>query len=114
MPKIYVARKPQRKALLVPTGGAGSAFILGKQIDNSELDELVKAVLEKKGINEKEATLLAEKGEAEYEERQKVQEAKGYLRKLMGYKEEGWKLFPTGFRRWQPASYRPIRVKGGR
>lgn len=89
------------------TRGNPSLIFPLAQTDNSELDELVKATLEKQG-RLGEVNKLMEQAELDYENRIKVAEARQELRRLMGMRGEGMKLMQRGFRKWQQVSYRPI------
>jgi len=85
-----------------------------RQIDSSQLDEQIRAQLQKVGIT-KEADVQAviDKAEQDYEYRVKLEETKKELRRLMALRAEGKKLMQVGFRKWREVNYRQVPVKGG-
>lgn len=113
MPDIWIARRPQRKALMLPLGATKQnpniIFPLYKT-DQGELDELVRALLEKSGRTG-EVDRIIEQAELDYEARIKIAEARQELRRLMSLRREGHKLMQVGFRKWKSAFYRPINKK---
>ena len=115
MPNIYVARRVKRKALYLPMSqnkADPSLIFLLHKTDRDELDELVRASLQKQGVtNESAVQAIIDKAEAGSEMRIKVEEARKELRKLMALRGNGNKLMQTGFRKWKPAFYRPIKGK---
>jgi len=85
-----------------------------RQIDSSQLDEQIRAQLQKVGIT-KEADVQAviAKAEEDYEYRVKLEETKKELRRLMDLRAKGKKLMSVGFRKWREVNYRQIPTKGG-
>ena len=125
MSKLLIARKKQRAGLYLPMGGTlenpALLFFLPekgvekeRQIDSNQLDEQIRAQLQKVGIT-KEADVQAviAKAEEDYEYRVKLEETKKELRRLMALRAEGKKLMQRGWRKWKEVSYRPIQYKGG-
>lgn len=113
MANIFVARRALRRALYLPQGMSKSnpsmIFPLD-YTDRSELDELVRAQLEKLGITkESEVQAVVDKAETDSEMRIKVAEVRKELRRLMALRSEGAKLMQSGFRKWKQAFYRPIK-----
>lgn len=110
MPDIWIARRPQRQALMLPLGGTKqnpNTIIPLYRTERSELDELVRALLEKQGRTG-EVDKIIEQAELDYENRVKVDEARKELRRLMAIRASGGKLMQQGFRKWKQAFYRPI------
>ena len=105
MSKIWIARRPQRKGLLVPTAGTKidpSLIVPLEGTDQSELDELVRAELEKQGVTkESDVQAIVQKAEEDYEKRIKVYEAERELRRLMALKAEGKTLMSVGHKKWK-------------
>jgi hypothetical protein len=107
--KLKIDRRPQRVGLFVPMKGNRSdpnlVFPLA-DVDSSELDELIRGILEKGGITD-ESTVQAiiEQAEQDSEVRLKVNEAKAEFRRLMQLKREGKKLMSCGFRKWREVHY---------
>ena len=107
--KLYVARRKNRIGLSIPNLQTSQSphllFPLTKSTDPSELDELIRAELEKLGIsNESEVQAVVEKAEADFEYRVKVQEVRKEVRRLMKLKEEGAKLMRVGSK-WKQVFY---------
>lgn len=106
---IYVARRAQRKGLVIPMGQSKknpSLIFLLEKTDRSELDDLVRRQLDKQGItSESQVQEIVDKAEEETEQRIKVREASKEVRRLMALKAEGKKLMQNGYRKWQPVSY---------
>jgi hypothetical protein len=112
--KIWVARKAPRKALFLPMGqvekNPSLLFPMLNKIDPSELDELVRAELEKQGIsNESDVHKIVGKAEEEYEQRIKTAEASREVRRLLKIKAEGGKLMQVGNKKWRQAFYPAVR-----
>ena len=114
MPRLYVARRKQRKGFYLPMGGTvenpSLMFYLpereGRQVSAGQLDELIRAQLEKVGITkESDVQDIINKAEEDYELRIKVEEVKKELRRLMDIRAKGGKLMSTGFRKWKQAFY---------
>lgn len=84
-----------------------------QQISPSQLDETIRAQLEKQGIT-KEADLneIVSKAEIAYEQKAKMLEAHKEVKRLMALREAGAKLMQVGFRKWKEVFYPAIR-KGG-
>ena len=107
---IYVVRRAVRRGLLLPMAQSKAnpslVFLLDKKTDRSELDELVRASLEKQGIrSESEVHAVVDKAEEDYENRIKVQEASRELHRLMAERERGMKLMQVGNKKWKTAFY---------
>ena len=83
MGSLYVARDPNRRAVMLPLGFTREhpnvIIPLGKKTDRSELDHLIRAVCEKQGLTPKESEVLADEAEKQYEYRMKVKEASAEL-----------------------------------
>ena len=114
MPRLYVARRKQRKGFYLPMGGTvenpSLMFYLpereGRQVSENQLDELIRAQLEKVGITkESDVQAVINKAEEDYELRVKVDEAKKELRRLMDIKLKGGKLMSVGHKKWRQAFY---------
>ena len=112
MSNLYVARRPQRRGLLLPQemNKANPSMIFPlDHTEKSELDELIRAQLEKVGVtNESDVQAVVNKAEADSEARIKLQEVRQELRRLMKIREDGGKLMQVGYRKWKQAFYRPI------
>ena len=112
MPSLYVARRAVRKGLLLPQMGnkANPSMIFPLyQTEKSELDELIRAQLEKVGVTkESEVQAVIDKAETDSEARIKLQEVRQELRRLMKIREDGGKLMQVGHRRWKQVFYRPV------
>ena len=115
MATISIQRPPSRLALVLPGGTKENPITiipLGRvgtrqELCRSELDELVRATLEKRGLGHM-TEKIVEAAEKEYEKRRKTYEASQYLRKLMKMKAEGATLISAGRQKWVPASFRKI------
>ncbi len=110
MPNIYIARRANRKALMLPMGQVSQnptlLFPLLKRTEKSELDDLVRVELAKQGITkESDVQNIIDKAEKEYEQRVKVAETQREVRRLMALKRDGAKLIQVGHRRWKQAFY---------
>lgn len=110
MPKLYVARRKNRKGLYLPmeqvSQNPSLLFPLTKSIDPSELDELIRVELEKVGITkESEVQAVIDKAEADYEYRIKVEEARKELKRLMALRKEGKRLMSVGNKKWREVWY---------
>ena len=122
MSKLYVARRKERAGFYLPMGGTlnnpGLMFLLPergvekeRQIDSSQLDEQIRAQLEKVGITkESDVQAIVAKAEEDYETRVKLEEVKKEVRRLMTLRAEGKKLMRVG-KKWKEVSYP---VKGGK
>ena len=113
---LYVARR-NRKAVMIPMDGTEKnptlLFPLTDHLENSELDELVRAMLQKQGISgEKNRSKVIEKAEEEYEKRIKVAEARRELHRLMDLRKEGAKLMSVGNKKWKEVYY--MSPRGGK
>ena len=100
MSKLYIARKTTRKAVMLPLGGTKARpniIIPLYKLDNSELDELVEAVLEKRNLKYKKAEIV-ELTELGYEHRRKTAEVSKELRKRIAEQAEFPKLKWGGLR----------------
>ncbi len=81
-------------------------FVLNRKLERSELDDLVKAQLNKQGITkDSEVQAIVDKAEKEYEDRVKTQETTKELRRLMAIRAAGGKLMQVGFRKWKQVFY---------
>lgn len=110
MPNLYVARRVQRKGLLLKMDGTPQnpslMFVMPERMERSELDELVRAQLQRQGITgESEVNAVMDAAEKQYEERIKTQETIKELRRLMAIRAAGGKLMQVGFRKWQQAFF---------
>jgi len=108
--KLYVARRKNRIGLSIPNLQTSQSphllFPLTKSTDPSELDELIRAELEKLGISkESEVQAIIDKAEADYELRVKVQEARKEIRRLLELKRQGAKLMQMGDKKWKQVIY---------
>jgi len=117
MSRLYVARRDNRKAFMLPMSGTEKdptlLFPLTNHLENGELDELVRAMLEKQGIRgESKIQLTVSQAEEEYEKRIKVAEARRELHRLMDLKGEGKKLMSTGNKKWKEVYYMSPRIGG--
>ena len=104
MATIYIVRRPQRQALFLPLGGTRAnpnTIIMLKGTEPSELDELVRGVCAKRGLNQDD---VIAKAEAAYEQRCKTQEASMELHRRIKEQAEFVKL------RW--GGLRPPRKRG--
>ena len=113
MGKIWIARRAQRKGLYLPMVGnkknPSLMFYLPK-VDQSELDDLVRAELAKQGITkESDVQAIIKKAEAEYEQRVKTTEASVEVKRLMKLKKEGAKLISIGRKKWREVWYPAIK-----
>jgi len=104
--RLYVARRANRVALHIPTQGTKAnpdlLFLLPKT-DKSELDDLVRAQLDKQGISkESDVQSIVDKAEAAYEQRVKVAEAEEEVKRLMRLRAAGAKLMSAGHKKWKP------------
>ena len=110
MPRLYVARRPQRKGLYLPMESVSQnpslLFPLTKSVDPSQLDELIRIELEKVGITkESEVQAVLDKAEASYEERIKVAEVQKEVRRLLALRAEGKTLMQVGDKKWKQVYY---------
>lgn len=84
MSRLYIARRPTRQALFLKQEQSREQpsviLPLYKELDNSELDELVQAALEKQGIPKEKFHDLLEQAEKDYEYRLQLEEARKELR----------------------------------
>ena len=110
MARLYIARREQRQGFYLPMEGTKEnpslMFFLpernGKQIDPGQLDELIRAQLEKVGITkESDVQAIVAKAEEDYEFRIKVEEAKKEVRRLMILRAEGKRLMSVGNKKWR-------------
>lgn len=116
MPKLYVARRAPRKALYLPmeqnSRNPSLIFPLMRSTDPSELDEQIRAQLEKVGVTkESDVQAVLDKAEADYEYRIKVDEARKEIRRLLALRGEGKKLMSVGHKKWKEVNYRPVNRK---
>jgi len=106
MPQLYVARRAERKALYLPgvSDNPGLIFMLPKLQNQSQLDELVRSELEKRGVT-KEADVHAviEKAEKDYEYRNKVAEVTQEIKRAMEIKASGGRIMRSNGH-WQRVS----------
>ena len=106
MPNLFVARRVQRKGLLLKMDGTPQnpslMFVLNRKLGRGELDELVRAQLATQGITKDSAVeTIIEKAEEAYERRVKTQETIKELKRLMAIRASGGKLMQVGFRKWK-------------
>jgi hypothetical protein len=113
MSKLKFNLRPQRQALYIPMDGNRNNPSLVYpllDVDEGQIDELVRAILQKQGItNEADVQKIIEAVEQSYEARIKVSEAKAEIRRLMKLKAAGAKLMSTGFRKWKEAFYPAVK-----
>ena len=106
MGRLFVARRPKRRGLLISRGlgtkeNPSLLFPLDG-VDRGELDELIRAILEKQGVTEEaEIQAIVERAEQDSEVRIKVAEARAELKRLMGLRAKGMRLMQVGFRKWK-------------
>ena len=109
MGNLYVARRKNRRGLLLAMSGdkANPSLIFPLDgVERSELDDLIRAILAKQGVtDEKEIQLIVEKAEQDSEIRIKVAEAKAEVRRLMSIRRRGGRLIQAGFRKWRQAFF---------
>jgi hypothetical protein len=109
MSRIYVARRPNRRGLLLPQLGSRANPSLLFPLDGlerGELDELIRAILAKQGVtDEREISQIIEKAEQDSEVRIKVTEARKEVRRLMKLRGQGLSLIQRGFRKWSECFY---------
>ncbi len=109
MSRTYIVRDKGRKFLFMPqdaTKKNPSTIIPLYKTDRGELDELVRAQLEKRGVSGESALNDAiEKSENYREGRQKKIEASREIHRLMAIRAEGHSLMQLGFRKWKEAFY---------
>jgi len=110
MSRLYVARRKNRIGLSIPMGEVSQSphllFPLTKSTDPGQLDELIRAELEKLGITkESDVQTVFDKAEADYELRVKIHEARKEIRRLMELKRNGAKLMQVGNKKWKEVSY---------
>jgi hypothetical protein len=113
MSKLHIARRPKRMGLYIPMKGnrdnPSLVFPL-YEIDPSELDELIRAILEKQGVTEEsEVQAVIDQAEQDSEVRIKISESRAEVRRLMALKRKGAKLMQRGFRRWVEVFYSPLK-----
>ena len=113
MARLYIARRPKRRGLLIPRlGNKAKPNLLFPLdgVDRGELDELIRAILAKQGVtNEAEIQAVVEKAEQDSEVRIKVNEARAELRRLMSIRAKGIRLIQIGFRKWRECFYPAIK-----
>jgi len=84
-------------------------FPLTKSTDPSQLDELIRAELEKLGVTkESDIQAILDKAESDFEFRIKVEESRKELRRLMELKKWGAKLMQMGNKKWKQVFYPAI------
>jgi len=110
MPDLYVARRDTRKGLFLPMNQSGGnpslLFPLTKNLERSELDELIRAQLDRVGITkESDVQSIIDKAEEDYELRVKIDEARKEVRRLMKLRAEGKKLMQIGNKKWKEVYY---------
>ena len=116
MTKIWIARRKEREALLLPTLGTRKKpwiiIPLNDKLERSELDELVRGQLEKQGVSSESAVHnMVEKAEQRYEQRIKTKESSERLNQYLEWRKQGLKLMQVAFRKWAPVFYRPKKEK---
>jgi len=109
MPRLLIARRPKRRGLLLSMSGSRanpSLLFPLDGVDRGELDELIRAILEKGGVTD-EATVnkIVEEAEKDSEMRIKVAEARAEMRRLMAIRAGGGKLMSVGYRKWKQVFY---------
>lgn len=107
MPNLYVARRtPRVGVLLSPDGKTPLLFYLPKtrrsQVDSSELDELIRANLERQGVTkESDVQSIVSKSEEKYEHDIKVVEASREVKRLLAIRAAGGKIMSVGQKKWR-------------
>lgn len=113
MPRLYVARRLQRGALLLPMGATHqnpSLLFMLPTMSTQQLDEMIRKQLEKQGVTkENEIQNVVEEAEKQYEHRVKVVEAQREVRRLMKIRAVGGSLMQVGWRRWKQVFYPAIK-----
>jgi hypothetical protein len=107
MGSIYVARDPNRGAVMLPLGGTSAkpnVIIPLHKVDRGELDHLVRAVCAKQGLNEKQTEMMAIAAEEQYEYRMKVKEASAELRMRIAEQAKFPKLRHGGIKPYRKKS----------
>ncbi len=110
MPRLYVARRAQRKGLYLPMGANSQnpmlLFPLLRKSDPGELEELIRIELEKAGVTkESDVQAVLDKAETDYELRLKVDEVKRETRRLMALRAAGKSLMQVGHKKWKEVWY---------
>lgn len=109
MSRLSFVQDKNRLGLYVPMGQTKedpSLVIPFYKMDRSELEEIVRANLEKQGItDETHIQTLIDEAETQYEKRKKEHEAHLELKRLMKIREDGGKLMQVGYRKWKQAFY---------
>lgn len=113
---LYVARRPTRKGLYLPqeknSQNPSLVFPLTRNLERSELDELIRAQLDKVGVTkESDVQAVVDKAEEDYELRVKVDEARKEIRRLMKLRAEGKKLMSVGHKKWKEVYYPAVKEK---
>ena len=108
--RLYVAKRKNRIGLSIPMGQVNNSpnllFPLTKSTDPSQLDESIRAELEKLGISkESDVQAIFDKAESDFEYRIKVQEARQEIKRLMELKRNGAKLMQMGNKKWKQVYY---------
>lgn len=110
MPRIYVARRKERKGLYLPMLGTKDKpslmFMLEGDMSNNRLEDYVRKELEKQGITDEPTVqkIMAE-AEKQYERNIKITETQKELKRLMEIKARGGTLMQVGHRKWKQAFY---------
>lgn len=111
MGNLYVVRRPQRQAIMLPgqmTKANPSVIIPLYKTERQELDDLVRAIAEKQGQSSQVESLV-EQAEEGYENRLKISEARKELRRLMELRRNGNSLMQVGFRKWRAAWFPAVK-----
>jgi hypothetical protein len=118
MSLLKIEWRPQRKALLIAgdmnKANPGLLFPL-HGIAPGELDELIRAILAKRGITDEHTIhAIIEKAEKDAEVRLKVSQARAKIRKIMAEKRKGNKIMMNGHQNWVPVFFPALKrfVKG--
>ena len=101
MTQFYIARKKPRMAVMLPLGGTRlnpNVIIPLYKMGKSELEEMILAQMEKRGLSHADGTKVREQAEVDYEERIKVAEARKELRRRLHEQAEFPKLKHGGLK----------------
>ena len=108
MGALYVARSPNRAAIMLPLGGTAQdpnvIIPLYKKLDRSRLDHLIRGVCAKHGLTDKQAEIMADAAEEQYEYRAKVKEASAELHMRLDEKERYPRLKHGGIKPYKKKS----------
>lgn len=108
MGSLYVARDPNRGAVMLPLGGTTDKpnviIPLTTKMDRSELDFLVRGVCAKQGLTDKQTDIMLDEAEKQYEYRMKVKEASAELHMRVAEQHRYSKLKHGGIKPYRKKS----------